>query len=164
MKKQNFEYTLIQKDRVVGVSIITEFCSHRRFRKQVENYIREMTNYSMRLRIKEIREKLSTDGKLFDDLIFSVNPEDLEKCCYVAPEDYATYDMIFEKIWVWLFRINKTAITDNFPEDIIIYNIIRNIEHEWIHRLDSKCVGERKYSAFDKKVIESIVKMQQDKK
>lgn len=129
----------------------------------MENYIREMTNHLMRLRIKKIREKLSVDGKLPDDLIFSVNPEDLEKCFCVGQKDFATYDMIFEKIWIWLFRFNEIATACDLPEDNVINNILFNIEHEWIHKLDGKCVGKCKYSKLDKEATESIVLMQQGK-
>ena len=127
----------------------------------MENYIREMTINSMRLRIKEIREKLSVDGQLSDDLRFSVNPKDLEKCCTVGQKDLATYDIILNKIWIWLFRINNIAVMSNLPEDEVIRCIIFNIEHEWLHRLDSECVGKYKYSNLDKKIVERIVLMQQ---
>jgi hypothetical protein len=120
-----------------------------------------MTNYLMRLRIKEIREKLSVDGKILDDLIFSVNPEDLEECCHVGQKDFATYDMLLNKIWIWLFRFNEQAIKYDLPEDNVIHNAILNIEHEWIHKLDSECLGKCKYSKLDKEAIEHIVAMQQ---
>jgi hypothetical protein len=129
----------------------------------MENYKRELTDYLIRLRIEEIRERLSADGKLSDDLIFTVNREDLEKCCYVGQKDFATYDVLLDKIWVWLFRINEQTIKYDLPEDNVIYNIILDIEHEWIHKLDSVCVGKSEYSNLDKEVIESIVAMQQQR-
>jgi hypothetical protein len=115
------------------------------------------------LRIEEIREKLSADGKLFDDLIFSVNPDDLEKCCYVGQENFATYDILLDKIWIWLFRFKEQTIRYNLTEDNVICNTILNIEHEWIHKLDSVCVGKSEYSKLDKEVIESVVAMQQQR-
>jgi hypothetical protein len=129
----------------------------------VENHIREMTDYFRLRYIEKIREKLSLDGKLFDDLIFSVNPEDLEKCCYVSQTDFATYDNMLDKIWIWLFRLIEQAIIHDLSEDNVIHNIIFDIEHEWIHKLDSECLGKCKYPELDKKAIESIVALQQQR-
>ena len=111
--------------------------------------------------INKIRLILEREDKLDDKLIFSVNPEDLEKCCFVGESDLSTYDILIDKIWIWLFRLQRIANVKGFSEDIVVYNIILGIEHEFIHKIDAEFVGKLTYTNLDRKVVETIVMIQQ---
>jgi len=93
------------------------------------------------------------------EVIFSVNEEDLKKCPCAGSKEYAIWNFLTHRIWIWLFRIYKEGIKRGVTEDFLIDRIIWNIEHEWIHELDSRNI--KLYCFHDRDTNEAIVYLQQ---
>lgn len=121
----------------------------------------QSVKYLAELWIKETKRRLEREGKLDDELIFSVTPCDLDKCCFVGETDLSTYDILIDKIWIWLFRLQKVATLCGLPEDNLICNIVLDVEHEYVHKIDAQFVGKSEYPNLDKFTVETIVMIQQ---
>ena len=121
----------------------------------------QSNNFLVQLWINKTKNILEREGKLDEELIFSITSEDLNKCCFVGKNDLSTYDGIIDKIWIWLFRLYRVMTIYGFPEEVLINNIIISIEHEYIHKIDSQFVGKTEYTNLDKVVAETIVMLQQ---
>ena len=70
-------------------------------------------------------------------------------------------DILIDKIWIWLFRLQNVATLRGLPEDNLIYNIILDVEHEYVHKIDAQFVGKSEYPNLDKFTVETIVMTQQ---
>jgi len=67
------------------------------------------------------------------EVMFSVNPNDVEKSSLGLCGSFGCWDMLGQKIWIWLFNYRV--------DDTIIERLSYAIEHEWLHELFARNVS-----------------------
>jgi len=72
---------------------------------------------------------------------FIVNPEDTSRCSFGDGGKYGFWDVLNQKMWIWLFRFNP-------DENTIIDRVSYVIEHEWLHELLARYVDYKYRGIF----------------